>query len=77
MADPSKNPGDATNNLLQKSLPSGIKDKLNKALNSTKNIIKNTKQVIQNADMSKDQKTAGVQQTLNKLVETLGPIKIK
>ena len=77
MADPSKNPGDATNNLLQKSLPFGIKDKLNKALNSTKNIIKNTKQVIQNADMSKDQKTAGVQQTLNKLVETLGPIKIK
>ena len=77
MSDPSANPGDATSNLLQKALPPGIKDKLNKALNSTKNIIKNTKQVIQNADMSKDQKTAGVQQTLNKLVETLGQIKIK
>lgn len=63
--------------LMQQALPSDIKSKLNKLSNSAQAVAKNTKKAIAEADLSKDAKTAGVQQTLDDLAGLFGTFRIK
>lgn len=63
--------------IMSKSVSSDIKNKLNKLANTSQSIVKNTKKAIASADLSKDQKTAGWQSTLDDLAGLLGTFRIK
>jgi hypothetical protein len=63
--------------LMSKTVSSDIKNSLNKLANSSQTIVKNTKKAIAAADLSKDQKTAGWQSTLDDLAGLLGTFRIK
>lgn len=63
--------------LMSKTVSSDIKNSLNKLANTSQSIVKNTKKAIAAADLSKDQKTAGWQSTLDDLAGLLGTFRIK
>lgn len=63
--------------LMSKTVSSDIKNSLNKLANTSQSIVKNTKKAIAAADLSKEQKTAGWQSTLDDLAGLLGTFRIK
>lgn len=63
--------------LMSKTVSSDIKNSLNKLANTSQSIVKNTKNAIAAADLSKEQKTAGWQSTLDDLAGLLGTFRIK
>lgn len=66
--------GAGLQNLMSKALPQDIKSKLNNVINSTKQVVDNTKNAVKEVDT--EDKT-GVQQKLNDLASFLGPFSVK